>query len=95
MGMLVTVMGLVGIGAFVVFFAALFGGTIVWLIWPVAIPAAFPGLVAAGALAAKLTWWQSVTLAWIFGALIKSTNTNSNSKQKASPYSSVGRARPL
>lgn len=31
-------------------------GTIVWLLWPVAIPAAFPGLVATGVLAAKLSW---------------------------------------
>ena len=72
--------GLGIVGAVSVCFVAVIGGTFVWLIWPVAIPGAFPGLVAAGALAAKLTWWQSVTLAWIFGALIKSANTNSNSK---------------
>lgn len=57
---------------------ALFGGTILWLIWPVAIPAAFPGLVTAGTLAAKLTWGQSVCLTWICGLLIKSSQTNNN-----------------
>lgn len=59
---------------------AVFGGTIVWLMWPVAIPAAFPGMVAAGTLAAKLTWGQAVCLTWLFGILIKSTQTNNNSK---------------
>ncbi|HOH61202.1 MAG TPA: hypothetical protein PK698_01785 [Bacilli bacterium] len=57
---------------------AVLGGTIVWLIWPVAVPAAFPGLVASGVIAAKLTWGQSVCLTWLFGLLIKSTQTNNN-----------------
>lgn len=58
-----------------VFFAAFLSGTIVWLVWPVAIPAAFPGLVASGVLTGKLSWWASVTLAWIFNLLIRSTTT--------------------
>lgn len=72
-GLLVSlgVMAIVGI-------VAVFGGTIVWLIWPVAIPAAFPGLVTAGTLAAKLSWGQAVCLTWLFGILIKSTQTNNN-----------------
>ena len=59
-------------------FLSLFSGTLVYWLWPVAIPAAFPGLVASGALAAKLSWWASVCLAWIMGILIKATQTNSN-----------------
>ncbi len=72
-GLLVSlgVMSIVGI-------IAVLGGTIVWLIWPVAVPAAFPGLVASGVIAAKLTWGQSVCLTWLFGLLIKSTQTNNN-----------------
>lgn len=41
--------------ALVFVFAAL-GGTIIWLLWPIAIPAVFPGLVASGMLAGKLSW---------------------------------------
>lgn len=59
-------------------FIGILGGTIVWILWPVAIPAAFPGLVDAGKLAAKLTWSQSVYLTWIFSILIKSSQTNNN-----------------
>ncbi len=56
------------------------GGSILWLIWPVAIQAAFPGLVASGILAAKLSWWESVLLVWVFSILLKSTNHNENKK---------------
>ena len=66
----------VGAAAFMlVAFIAIFGGTIVYFIWPVAIPAAFPGLVAAGVLAAKLTWGQAITLTWLFSILLKSSTT--------------------
>jgi hypothetical protein len=72
---------LIGLGALaLVALLALFGGTIIYWIWPVAIPAAFPGLVASGALAAKIAWWPAVCLTWLFGILIKSTQTNSNNK---------------
>jgi len=72
---------LIGLGAIaLVALLSLFGGTIVYLIWPVAIHAAFPGLVISGAIAGELTWWQAVCLTWLFGILIKSTQTNSNNK---------------
>lgn len=71
---------IIGIGAVVVTialvsFAALISGTLLWLIWPVAIPAAFPALVSSGVLAGKLSWWVSVCLTWIFSLLIKSSTT--------------------
>lgn len=50
---------------------AVLGGTIVWLVWPAAAKC-FPGLVASGALAAKVEWGQAVALAWICGILFKS-----------------------
>lgn len=55
---------------------ALFGGTLVYWLWPIAIPAAFPGLVTTGVLAAKIMWWPAVCLTWLFGILVKSTVTN-------------------
>lgn len=58
---------------------ALLAGTLVYLLWPVAIPAAFPTLVAIGTLAAKLTWWQAFCLSWLLGLLIR---TKSFSKEK-------------
>lgn len=73
---------LIGIGAVaLVALLAVIGGTFVFWIWPVAIPAAFPGLVATGTIAGKLGWWQAVCLTWIFGILIKSTQTNSNNNK--------------
>ena len=65
----------------VVFLGAFLGGTIVWLLWPLAIPAVFPSLVASGVIAAKLTWWQSVCFAWLSGLLIKSSSFNTAEKK--------------
>lgn len=62
----------------VIGFVALLGGTVIWLIWPVAIPAAFPGLVASGLIVGKLAWWEAVCLTWLFGILIKSSSGSSN-----------------
>jgi peptidoglycan/LPS O-acetylase OafA/YrhL len=58
--------------ALLIFIGAVIGGTVLYFLWPVAIPAAFPGLIASGVLAAKLTWGQSVCLAWIFHIFFKS-----------------------
>jgi len=60
--------------------AALLGGTIVWLLWPVAIPAAFPAVVRDGYLAARLDWWQAVTLTWILAILVKASATATTKK---------------
>ena len=65
------IIGALGAAVLLAFIATL-GGTILWLIWPVAIPAAFPGFVEKSFLAAQMTWWQSVCLVWLFGILIKS-----------------------
>jgi hypothetical protein len=59
---------------FLVAFAALLGGTIVYLIWPVAVNA-FPGLVTAGYVAAEIPWWTAVCLVWLVSILVKSTTT--------------------
>jgi hypothetical protein len=59
---------------------AILGGTIIYWVWPVAIPAVFPGLIESGTLAAKLAWWPAVCFTWICGILIKSSQTNHNSK---------------
>lgn len=64
-----------------IFVIAMISGTFLWLIWPIAVPATFPGLVASGVVAAKLSWWASVCLAWLFAILIKGT-TSTSSKEK-------------
>jgi hypothetical protein len=72
---------LIALGAMaIVAFVALIGGTIVYLIWPVAIPAAFPGLVESGTIAGEISWWGSVCITWLCSILIKSSQTNNNSK---------------
>jgi len=60
---------------FLVTISAFIGGTLVFLLWPVAVPALLPGLVASGILAAKITWWQAVCATWLAGLLIKGTTT--------------------
>lgn len=70
------IIGLILLGVFMVIGAvtvlALFGGTIVWFLWPQVMVPVF-NLPA-------LTWWQAVSLTWICGILIKSSNTNNNKK---------------
>jgi hypothetical protein len=66
----------------IILVSAVIGGTIVWLLWPLAIPHVFPKLVGDGWLAAALTWKRSVALAWICGALIKATQTNNSRPPK-------------
>lgn len=65
--------GITFLAIFLVAFAALLSGTVVYFIWPVAVKA-FPGLVEAGYIAAKIPWWVAVCLAWLVSILIKSTN---------------------
>ncbi len=62
--------------AIVVAFGATVGGTLLWLIWPLAVPEAFPGLVETGAVAARLSWRASVALTWVCALLIKASQTN-------------------
>lgn len=50
-------------------------GLILFLTWPVVIPAAFPGLVAGGYISAKLSFWICVCL----GILAKNLSKNSDS----------------
>ena len=57
---------------------ALVGGTIVWLIWPYAIPVIFPAIVAQGWVIAEIPWWSAVCFTWVCGILIKSSQTNNN-----------------
>lgn len=61
-----------------VFIGAFLSGTVVWIIWPFAIPAAFPGLVTSGVLASKISWWAAVCLSWIFNLLIRASVTKSH-----------------
>jgi hypothetical protein len=59
-------------------FFALIAGTIIYLIWPIAIPAVFPGLIESGTIAKELDWWPAVCLTWICSILIKSTISTKN-----------------
>lgn len=55
MNKLFEVVGAVIVATILIFLAAVFGGTVIWLIYPVAIPATFPKLVELGYLASSLT----------------------------------------
>ena len=70
---------LIALGArLLIALAAFVGGTIVYLIWPIAIPAIFPGLIKSGVLASQVAWWPAVCFTWLCGILIKSSQTNKN-----------------
>jgi hypothetical protein len=72
---------LAGVGlVFIIVLIALISGTILYFIWPIAIPAVFPGLVEKGIIAGKLSWVVSVCLTWICGILIKASQSNTNNK---------------
>ena len=58
----------------IMIFGAFIAGTILFLIWPFAIPGAFPGLVEAGTLVASISWWAAVCLTWVFNILVKSSS---------------------
>lgn len=73
--MFTSTIGAILISLITIALIALLGGTIVYWLWPIAIPAAFPGLVASGTLAAKITFWPAVALNWLFILLIKDVNT--------------------
>jgi hypothetical protein len=65
-----TVMAIVGM-ILSIFLAASIEGVILFFVWPVVIPATFPGLVSMGILAPKLSIWVSICLTWVFNILFK------------------------
>ncbi len=71
-------LGILLIASIIIGAGALLGGTILWLIWEDSVTAMFPKAVESGVLAATLGWWQSVKIVWVFGLLIKATQTNNN-----------------
>ena len=60
-------------------FMALFGGTIIFWLWPHVMPEVFPGLVAGGFVVAKIAWWKAVLLTWLTSILFKGSSSNSKS----------------
>lgn len=63
--------------ALLIFLLAVLNGTILWCIYP-HIHMLFNQSTI---LAERLEWWDSVCITWIFGILIKSSNTNNNKKE--------------
>lgn len=72
--------GYIIFGLLIVCAISVLGGTVLWLIWEDSLTAMFPKAVESGVLAAKLDWWQSVKITWIFALLFKSTSTTSSKK---------------
>ena len=65
-----------GLGAAaLIFFFSMLGGTILYFVWPTAMNA-FPRLVGEGWVDPNLSWWSCVCLAWVFGILIRASQTN-------------------
>jgi hypothetical protein len=68
--------GAVVVSVIMIAVAALLSGTILWLIWPYALPIIFPKAVASGILISNIPWFSAVALTWVCGILLKSTNYN-------------------
>lgn len=75
-----TIVGAILVSLVLITLAALIGGTLVWLLWPVAIPALFPGLVTSGVFAASINWWPAVCFTWLCSLLLKPSVTQTNKK---------------
>jgi len=54
--------------------ASLFGGTVLWLAWEPTM-LAFPALVNGGYVVPEISWLSAVCLSFVFGVLVKSTQT--------------------
>lgn len=65
---LTTGIGAVVLAGVMIFIAATFGGTILWLIYP-HIHSLFPNACADGIITKDLAWWDSVCITWMFGIL--------------------------
>lgn len=74
--MLAIILAILGILALAAAFAV-FGGTLLWLIWPTAMDA-FPRLVGEGWVEPNLSWWSSVCLVWVFTILVKVSQTKTS-----------------
>lgn len=81
MGKIFAILGVILYAAVIVFLVAVVSGTVLYFVWPYAIPFVFPRLAEDGYLSKTLTWFQSVCLSWVFGVLIKPSITN-KSKEK-------------
>jgi len=66
------ILGSVGVSLIV----GLFLGLLVFICWPVVIPAIFPGLVEKGIIAGNISFLASTLLCILSTILIKSTNKN-------------------
>lgn len=69
-------LGALVVGLFLSVLGALLSGTIIWFLWPYAIPAVFPGLVKSGVLAGRISWLAAVCFTWLIAMLVQSTKTS-------------------
>ncbi len=64
-------LGISGMALFVV--GAVFSGTVLWIVWPYALPVVLPKLVSSGWIPAHLSWWTCVCFSWAWSLLFGST----------------------
>lgn len=46
-------------------------GTAVWLVWPLMMSSACPGLVQVGAVAGRIGWFPAVVLTWVVFLMVR------------------------
>jgi hypothetical protein len=77
----VKVIGGVVLTLLVVLVAAVFGGTIVFWLWPHVVPDVLVGAVANGSIPASILWKDAVMFTWLCGLLFKG-GSSYNTKSK-------------
>lgn len=72
------IVGVVALVLVTLFLFSAIGAVVLMWLWPLVIPNVFPGLVASGAIAGRLSFWVSFGLMFLCGMLFKSSNTKTS-----------------
>jgi hypothetical protein len=56
--------------------AATFSGVLIWWLWPLVVPAVFPGAVASGLVVKDLSLANAILLSWLSSILFKASVTS-------------------
>jgi hypothetical protein len=78
---IISVVGVFILGLVAVLIGAVLAGIIVWLLWPIVVPAFFPGLVASGVIAGAVGLWESIAFTWLFATIVNTTKSSVTAKK--------------
>lgn len=71
------IVGVIALVIVMLFLFSAIGAVVLMILWPLVIPNVFPGLVASGAIAGRLSFWVAFGLMFMSGLLFKSSGSSS------------------